>query len=222
MWSFIAASRKIYCTFKYVTLTKFQRLRNQRYYTCSIDEKIDSEDYYLASSEAGISVERFEMENNNAVKFLPRRVGEKFPTLKFYGVKNCGLTIVREYSFHGMRRLNELTVEDNEIGTIEAGAFDSLINVNLLGLRNNLLETIDQALFTKMINLEHINLSGNRIKFLRPKTFQKPGKPLIFVFLNSNVCINGDYSVNEFQTHNLKFAKLDQLESDIIAHCSRS
>lgn len=144
------------------------------------------------------------------MKYLPKEVGEKFPNLKSFSSEKCGLTIVRNFYFKNMQKLDFLQLRRNEIVTIEAGSFDDLIKMDSLFLDNNLIETLDAKLFAKLVTVRKISLTSNKIKFLSPTTFKIPGGELTTVFLGENVCIDKYY----YENHNL-----NELESDLRAKC---
>lgn len=58
-----------------------------------------------------------------------------------------------------MKKLESLLLVQNEITTIEAKAFDDLVNLRAMSLWHNKIATLEQKLFIKMVNLEAIDLS---------------------------------------------------------------
>lgn len=200
-----AALRQIFCTFKVLVSNCCGRLN-----TCSLDHPIDTEDYVLGS-ELDTTVEQFDVRNKEDIKFLPGKIGEKFPNLKEFQVVNCGLTALRNHYFKDMRNLKILYLNDNKITTIEADAFQDLISVSWLNLSDNMIETLDEKTFATMVSLEDLWLSRNKIKVMSSKTLQIPGGKLNEVYFWSNVCIDSRYYSSQF----------NKLDSDITVNCSR-
>lgn len=204
----------MFCTF----VMKFE-LSN-----CRVDQVIDSKDFVLASP-TNTSIEKFDATANRRTKFLPRHVGKKLPNLKEFDARHCGLTILLEFYFKGMRSLENLNLRGNQITTIEPKTFDDLVGLRFLSLHDNRIETLDRKLFVKMVNLTNIFLTSNKIKFLSPSTFTIPGnEKLSMVSLSGNVCINGSYNgrsnLNQLET-DLKVKCAQTYVSDFIPRCSQ-
>lgn len=89
---------------------------------------MDSEDFVLGS-EFNSTVKKFVIENSKAVKFWPRNIGDKFPDLKEFHVRNCGITVVHNHNSKDIQKLEYLSLDDNKITAIEAGSFQDLVIV---------------------------------------------------------------------------------------------
>lgn len=165
--------------------------------TCVFNQDIDTEDYVLGS-DSDITVEQIDIKTNypfKGIRYLPRQMGKKFPNLKEFGA-DADLVIVRNHYFKGMRSLQLLSLDNNNIKTIESRSFKDLIRVERLNLNFNELETLDGNLFVTMVNLEKILMDSNNIKFLSPTTFNIPGGKLWLVTLKRNACLDEKYSNN--------------------------
>lgn len=166
--------------------------------TCVINQTISS-DAYVLGSQLDPAVEQFFISKNEEVKFLPRHIGDKFPNVKTFRVYKSGITVLREFYFKNMRKLQYLYLDDNQIATIEPSAFRDLISLKKLELARNMIQSLDEQLFVTMVNLDRLNLDNNKIKFLRPTTFNIPGGKLRSVDLESNVCIDGYYNSDSWK-----------------------
>lgn len=205
--SFATDTWRIFCIFKYANSSTSESPN-----TCHVNRIIDGEEYVIASPTIS-AIDRFELKNNKEVKYLPSHIGEKFPNLKEFDVRNCSLTVIRNKYFKKMRNLQYLILNHNNIATVESDAFKDLVSVKRLELDYNMIQTLDKNLFTSMVKLVDINLKDNKIKFLSPETFKISGGSLEIVGLPRNVCINQNYISN---------VNLNELESDLEDSCSEN
>lgn len=160
------------------------------------------------------NVEQVFFYNNGKVKYLPKNFGEKFPNLKDFWTKSCGLVIIRNFYFLNMRNLEYLVLSFNKIASIDSKAFKDLVNVKRLWLRSNLLQTLDRNLLDPMVKLELIDIVGNKISQLCSDTFFIPGGKLELVDLRTNVCIDKIWGSKAWGHDNMK-----QLQNDLAASC---
>lgn len=163
---FRSAAFPVYCT---IDMSR----RNART-TCIFNQAIDSEEFGLGSPK-NTSIQYFDASFNNQMKFLPKHIGRQLPNLKGFWANYGGLTIVRDFYFRNMDKLEILSLHDNQIKKIEAFAFDDLASLTGLFLWNNKIETLDEKIFTNLDKLVVIHLDNNQIKFLSPTTFWIPG-----------------------------------------------
>lgn len=204
----IAAAKKVFCRLE----TNYDLFYDRQMSTCKVNQSIDSKDYFLRSPE-NTSIEKFNASDNRQVKFLPRHIGKKLPNLIEFSTEKCGLTVVHNFYFKDMERLNYLNLFHNQITLIESSAFRDLVNVERLILNYNLIQALDEKLFDSLVNLENIYLQANRIKYLSPTTFKIPrNEKLGWVDLHENFCVDEIYSLE---------LNLNQLEVDIRANCTK-
>lgn len=175
---------------------------------------IDSESYVLGSP-ADDSVERFHCDHNDDMKFLPRHIGERFPSLTEIWILRCGLTVLRNHYFENMENLEKMYLDSNQIALIEPEAFKDLTGLTRLDLHNNVIETLPEKLFKTMTSLDAILLNSNRINFLSPTMFKLPGGRLQTVQLGWNVCIHENYYADNYESTSFK-----QLKSDLRTNCT--
>lgn len=212
---FFAALKNVSCTLKMHHTDHFGDLEGCR----QLSQTVDSEDFVLGMP-LNTSVRYCGTINDKQMKYIPRKIGEKFPNLVVFEFISCGLTVVRDFYLKNMRNVRHLYLNKNEIKTIESGAFDDLISVEFLLLHENMIETLDKNLFSKMINLHWVLLKQNKIKSLRPTTFRIPGGKLQTVALWSNVCIDKWYGPNSWDIEPRNMRTFSQLESDLRAFCA--
>lgn len=186
---------------------------------CSINQPVDHEDYELKSSDDTV----LEFKVSVDVKYLPRRIGEKLPSISHFVAQGCGLTILRSFYFKDMQRLFLLFLADNKIATIEPETFHDLIKVDWLDLNRNSIETLDENLFSTMVNIKILWLSDNKIKSLHSTTFNIPGASLDTLGLRSNVCIDTYFMPRPRGYYGPKKPGnnfIDEVESVIKTNCS--
>lgn len=183
----LTGGKNVFCIFKMTGRLK----------TCMIGQAIASDDYVL-NSPIDTAIERFDINDNRNVKFIPQNVGQKFSNLREFWAKGCELTIVQSYFFKDMGNLQKVHMQNSRIVSIEPEAFIILVNVKVMNLGNNWIETLDGQLFSKMVSLEHLHLNNNKLKVLSSTIFNIPGGQLKKVFLAGNVCVKRAYPSNLF------------------------
>lgn len=120
---------------------------------------------------------------------------------------NC-LTAVGRFTFAGAKNLNELDLDNNDIRTIEAGAFD-LPKLATLSLIGNLLTTLPNGLFDQAPLLTSLDISDNSFSTV----------PEVLIGHNSIETL--DLTWNPLQEIRLAdFAKLPKLQTLTLQQCS--
>lgn len=150
---------------------------NKQLHACTINQTIASEAYVL-KSDFDLKITLFDISGNKEVKYLPSRIGEKFPNLKECNAALCSLTVIRDHYFKDMRKVQHLDLSFNNIATIEHGSFDDLVLMKRLSLHFNMIETLDESVFAKLVSLELLYIDQNKIKYLSPATFSTQGPKL--------------------------------------------
>ncbi|XP_018608049.1 leucine-rich repeat and immunoglobulin-like domain-containing nogo receptor-interacting protein 1 [Scleropages formosus] len=82
------------------------------------------------------------------------------------------LKVINPEEFAGYPHLEELELNENNISSIEPGAFGNLYGLRTLGLRNNNLKLIQLGVFTGLNNLTSLDISENKIVILLDYMFQ--------------------------------------------------
>ncbi|CAG9809768.1 unnamed protein product [Chironomus riparius] len=181
--------------------------------------------------------------NNKNIKFPPVKVHEKFPNLVAYQIFNCSVKDVRHknfehlseiqavylgynlithissdtfidlpklkflslqgnqlqsidgHMFENLKNLKELFLNDNHINFISRSAFDDLTELRNISIAENKIEYLTEEHFQKNTKLENIFLNRNKIRSLSPTMFDNM-KLLVGVNLKDNLCIDGDFYVD--------------------------
>lgn len=104
--------------------------------------------------------------------FLPLKVYETFPNMKYFGIVDSSLHNLNHGDFIGYNELNVLDITDNNIRSLNNDSFDGATNLLKLGLNSNQIRNISGNAFKGLLNLEVLNLSKNRIQVLLNETFK--------------------------------------------------
>ncbi|XP_055532977.1 leucine-rich repeats and immunoglobulin-like domains protein 1 [Wyeomyia smithii] len=79
---------------------------------------------------------------------------------------------VPERIFTYQRRLLQLHLNNNKVGTITNKTFHGLEELRVLNLRGNFITELTAGMFKSLLKLEELNLSQNRIERIDPLTFE--------------------------------------------------
>lgn len=93
--------------------------------------KIDSSDFKIV---ADASVGALFFNNNKKISFLPVEVGTSFPSLKLFASKYCSIKTIAKAHFKGLKALQSLNLENNQIETIGSDTFEDLTSLKELYL----------------------------------------------------------------------------------------
>lgn len=105
------------------------------------------------------------------LNFLPIKVFETFPNMKYFGIVDSSLHYLNDGDFIGYNKLNVLDITDNNIKTLNDNIFNGTTNLLKLGLNSNQIRNISKNTFNGLLKLEVLNLSENRIQCLLNETF---------------------------------------------------
>lgn len=126
------------------TLTKSNSICCGQVNACVVNQAIEDEDIEVKVQSDTI-FEAFENSDNARVKFLPRRIGEKLPSLKELSVWKCRLSTLRNHYFQDMKNVKTMDLSHNQISEIETRAFADLTNLEFLWLEYNWIEALDES-----------------------------------------------------------------------------
>lgn len=191
-------------------MTEYTEFSDRDAKICAINQTIDNDQYNFGSY-LDPTIESIHFRNNKATKSMPRKIGEKSPSLRRIEGNGCGLTIIRDFYFKNLQNLESLILNNNQIKTIEPSAFVDLIKLGELHLHFNQIETLDQKLFLATPRLGLLYLANNNIKFLSPSTLNIPA--LEIVHLGSNVCIDAMYFGSD---------DVNRMKLDLKANCTHA
>ncbi|CAG0886312.1 unnamed protein product [Cyprideis torosa] len=135
------------------------------------------------------------------------------------------LTAILVSDFRHLKKLRSLTLMDNQIHTVESGAFEGLISLERLRLSHNRLGRFD-GLIAGAKKLRRLDLSHNRIGVLGRKAFRGvPGLKNLQLDNNMLTCIDhfalrhlNDLEVLVLRTTNELLNALEEIEAaDVVA-----
>lgn len=114
---------------------------------------------------------------------------------EFVDCSHKNLTHLQENMFSrtGAERLPELSLEYNQLTSLPANIFDSLLGLKTLNLNHNQLQVLEVSLFSKLKHLKFLDLKGNRLSTLP-----------VGLFALQNELISLDLSDNLFATLDIK------------------
>jgi hypothetical protein len=138
--------------------------------SCVLSGLIIDEADVTIGSPLDASVEGIQSRHNENMKFIPTNFAAVYPnliTIEFWGNP---IKVVGKH-FKNLHKLQFLTMNENEIETIEIGAFDDLENLELLNFASNNVESVDGKLFKNLKKLEKLYMSGNKILSFAPNIF---------------------------------------------------
>ena len=81
------------------------------------------------------------------------------------------ITKIQANLFHQLSQCTILSLRDNQIDAVEAGAFNGLVNLINLDLSNNQLKQLDANMFTDLKNCTYLHLDDNLIQEIEPGSF---------------------------------------------------
>jgi len=95
------------------------------------------------------------------------------------------LTTLEPDTFNGLSNLEKLNLHNNQLTTLDADIFNGLGNLIDLYLHNSQLTTLDADIFNGLSNLEKLYLGNNQLTTLEPGTFNGLDN-LIDLYLGDN------------------------------------
>jgi hypothetical protein len=154
--------------------------RSMRTFEIKAETKILEENFEVDPKHRNESVEAFSMVNScgegvcndrSNVKFLPVRVGEVFPNLVAYHTIFYDIRRVKREHLTGMKKLEFLGLWWNLIDTVDADAFEELVELKYLSLGTNKLQSLSPRIFKNNGKLERLSLFRNRLTSVTPAHF---------------------------------------------------
>lgn len=101
--------------------------------SCVLGEtEINSANTIIAESDE--TVEAMWMHENKKAFYLPNKISEKFPNIVLYQADRCSIKEISKDNFHGLTKLRELDLSENQIESLTDGTFDGLLNLHFLRL----------------------------------------------------------------------------------------
>lgn len=100
----------------------------------------------------------FELSN---VSYVPNQVFSQFNRLEELSMNDVGLETINLDSFEGATSLITFSARFNSIRSLNAGVFNGLNQLTVLNLAYNLIDEVSENLFSGLTNLENLHLEGN-------------------------------------------------------------
>ena len=132
--------------------------------------------------------------STNKLPFVPQAIFN-VSNLAVLDLSKNHIAGVYTNSLHGLPRLQFLQLEDNDIGSLELGAFyqtpqlvnlhlngnriaflptsifNGMVSLEVLKLNDNFLQGVSHGVFNTLFNIQTLDLHGNRITYLERTTF---------------------------------------------------
>lgn len=108
---------------------------------------------------------------NNKIKTIDSSI-QFYAELSFLDLSYNHLFNIPMRTFSYQKKLQELYLNNNKIGSITNRTFAGLSTVTVLNLRENFLNELDAGIFSTLPKLEEINIGANRIAQIDSKAFE--------------------------------------------------
>nr|XP_039252706.1 leucine-rich repeat-containing protein 15-like [Styela clava] len=109
---------------------------------------------------------------NNSIETIPKAVFENNKDLERIDLSVNLITDISQQAFAGLTKLTYLKLDNNRITGIQSGTFSILAaSLQFLSIQNNQLASIDIGQFNGLKNLETLNLKDNRISHIDGSAF---------------------------------------------------
>lgn len=105
------------------------------------------------------------------IEHLPASTFSRFGNLTELTMRNCSLKEIDERAFHGLRRLEKLTIKGNNFAVVREGWFSHCENLYRLDLSNNYLVEIESRAFHNLKYLQYLNLEDNMFSCIYTNSF---------------------------------------------------
>jgi Leucine rich repeat len=135
------------------------------------DSIIDDVDYEVGMH-PNDKVEIMSVFSIPAFKYLPIKVAEKFPNLKFYFVANCPLKAIFKQNLANLVNLERLSLYKLKIQEIPGDWFEDLRELRRLMLGSNSIRTIDERALRNLKKLEFLDLARNELSAISAKLLE--------------------------------------------------
>jgi len=159
----------------------FQGTPGQQYYQC-VPDNMDA----ITSQNQPISIIQNHLSggSNNFVNYLrfsspslsinyiPTKIFESFQNLEVFFAYDVQLQTLSTNAFINCLKLNELSIFNNPLTTIDASFAEGCTNLISLFIYNNPIQSIHKDAFKGLSKVEYLNLQTSNITKLDPATFK--------------------------------------------------
>lgn len=129
------------------------------------------------------SIQRLQIKNNK-IKTIDSSM-QFYADLNYLDLSFNHLFNIPPRTFSYQKKLKELHLNHNKVGTITNKTFIGLQSLTVLNLRDNFLDELTKGVFSTLTNLEDLNIGQNRIKHIDADAFEGLAK-LRVLYLDDN------------------------------------
>lgn len=122
---------------------------------------------------------------NNKIKTIDSSI-QFYAELSFLDLSYNHLFNIPQRTFAYQKKLQELHLNHNKIGSISNRTFTGLATLTVLNLRENFLDELGAGVFSMLPKLEELNIGQNRLARIDPKAFEGLSS-LRVLYLEDNV-----------------------------------
>uniref|UniRef100_A0AAG5DQL6 LRRCT domain-containing protein n=1 Tax=Anopheles atroparvus TaxID=41427 RepID=A0AAG5DQL6_ANOAO len=115
------------------------------------------------------SIQRLVIKNNK-IKTIDSSM-QFYAELTFLDLSYNHLFNIPQHTFKYQKKLTELHLNHNKVGSVSNITFVGLVSLTILNLRGNFLDELTEGVFSVVPKLEELNLGQNRIAKIDPKAF---------------------------------------------------
>lgn len=133
------------------------------------------------------SIQRLQIKNNK-IKTIDSSM-QFYADLNFLDLSFNHLFTIPPRTFSYQKKLQELHLNHNKVGTITNKTFMGLSSLTVLNLRGNFLDELTKGVFSTLTNLEDLNIGQNRIKHIDDDAFEGLAK-LRVLYLDDNSMVS--------------------------------
>ncbi|KAL6433204.1 hypothetical protein ACFW04_006432 [Cataglyphis niger] len=140
---------------------------------------------------------------------LPAGSLYQFSKLQELVIRNCGLKTIEPGAFRGLDSLEQLTIQNNTLTSIEAECFN-LERLERLDLRGNLIHYIAPGAFHHLPRLSYLNLEGNDLQCIFTSDLQNMQHLHIVEFAGNPLKWRCRVDLEQFlETRKIKFVRVE-------------
>lgn len=102
--------------------------------TCFMESTVIDSTCFLIATHRDETVEGFDAFGNRNLEYLPNNLGEKFSNLLFLQAGDCSIKEIFKENFSGLKRLQILNLQYNQIESIDDDTFEYIPVVEEISL----------------------------------------------------------------------------------------
>lgn len=163
-----------------------------------------------------------EFQNIKLIEYLPVDIYETFPNLAVFRGDRCAIKSVSYQNFRGLNNLSQLSLNGNDLETLEENIFDDLTSLSFLYLDSNKISSLAPKLFSKNSNLDFLHMNHNLLTKLHADSFHNNEK-LALLHISDNKIQFLEPGVFDSLTLMrqvwLRNNQISELSGDLFDHC---